>query len=322
MESGVAGGDKMKVLVDKIIRTLEDPKKIIPFLASKGCFNFLSDKLYLKLMYTGNTGKILHYNHPERFNEKIQWLKLNDRRDIYTILADKIAVKDYISNLFGEDYIIKTLGVWDKPEDINFDMLPKQFVLKCNHNSGLGMCICKDKTKINTNEVVANLRTGLEQDYYITGREWQYKKINRKVFAEQFMCDDSGHDLKDYKLFIFSGKVKCIQVDIDRFTNHKRNFYDTEWNFIPFTTLYPNDPSIKVEKPECLDTLVTLGETIARNINCPPFLRTDFYVINGKVYFGEVTFHHGSGFEQFYPDEWDYKLGEWLVLPLDQKTDH
>lgn len=272
-----------------------------------------ADKVYLKIFYKHKQGESLNFSNPVTFNAKTQWLKLYDRKDIYTTMVDKYEVKSIISKCIGEEHIIPTIGCWDKFEDIDFTKLPEKFVLKTNHDSG-GVLICKDKTKIDYKEEKKKFNRKLNTNYYYNGREWPYKNVKPRILAEAYMEDVEGEDLKDYKVYVFNGKVKCIHVDYDRFTNHRRNFYDCEWNYLPFTTLYPTDPEYIIEKPEQLGEMIHFAEAITRSINTPAFLRVDFYIIKGKVYFGETTFYHGSGLERFYPAEWGRVLGDWMRL--------
>lgn len=299
----------------KIVETLKNPWKLFYLAAARGLFTRMPDDQYLKCMFRARMGRKLDLDNPQTFNEKIQWLKLYDRRPEYTMMVDKYKVRNYIAEKLGEEYLIPLLGVWDDPDDIDFDALPNQFVLKCNHNSGLGMCICKDKSKLDIKKVRDELRKGLKQDYYLTGREWPYKDVPRKIICEKYMEDSTTGALNDYKVFIFNGKASCIQVDYDRFTDHHRNFYNTDWKYIPFTTCYPTNPSHVVERPDALEEMLELAKKIAGNLGNPPFVRTDFYIVDGNVYFGEITFYHGSGYETFIPEEYDTTLGGWIVLP-------
>ena len=294
-----------------------DPNYRFSFLAARGRYNNMPDEEFLKKKFKSVMGKELNLNNPQTFNEKLQWLKLYDRKPEYTIMADKYRVRDYIKNTIGEEYLIPLLGVWDDPEEIDFDALPDKFVLKCNHNSGLGMCICKDKSKLNIKKVKQALKKGLEQDYYLTGREWPYKDVPRKIIAEKFMVDESGTELKDYKIMCFNGKAKCSFVCSERFskTGLKVTFFDREWNRMPFERCYPQSKE-KLEKPKNYELMLKLAEQLSASVT---FLRVDFYEINGKPYLGELTFHPGSGFEKFSPEEWDYKLGEMLKLPVSEK---
>ena len=275
----------------------------------------VNDEEYLKSCYKVRFGVQLNLDNPQTFNEKMQWLKIHNRDERYTNLVDKCKVKEFIKESIGEKYLIPTIDVWDNPDKIDFDVLPNQFVLKCNHNSGLGMFICKDKNSINQRHIVSELKKGLRQDYYIINREWPYKNVQRRVIAEEYIKDPSNKDLKDYKVFVFNGVARFVQVDIDRFSNHKRNFYSREWEYVPFTTLYPTAPDVSIAKPEKLDELLTLSEKIAYDIGIPPFLRVDFYIVANQILFGEITFYHGGGNEQFYPEEYNRKLGDMIMLP-------
>lgn len=270
------------------------------------CSNLFPDKLYLQIMYFLACGKKLDLKHPKTFNEKLQWLKLYNHNPLYTTMVDKVEAKKYVAKKIGEEYIIPTLGVWDEPEDIDFEKLPNQFVLKCNHNSGLGMCICKDKNQLNIEKAKSELKKGLCQNYYKYWREWPYKNIKRKILAEKFMVDESGTELKDYKIFCFDGNPQIIEVDYGRFINHMRNVYDTDWNFIAMQIEFPNDPNHIIARPEKLNEMLALARKLSEGI---PHVRVDFYSINDRIYFGELTFFHGSGMEKFNPNEWDERLG-------------
>ena len=207
--------------------------------SSFGMYNDMPDDVYLKRKYEACLGKELNLENPQTFNEKLQWLKLHDRKPEYTMMVDKYRVREYIARTIGEEYLIPLLGVWEDPEDIDFDALPEQFVLKCNHNSGLGMCICKDKTKLDIEKVKRELRKGLAQDYYLTGREWCYKNVVRCVIAEKYIQDSHGK-LDDYKLMCFNGNVRCSFVCSDRFSPKGLHvtFFDRDWKVIPFERHY------------------------------------------------------------------------------------
>lgn len=276
-----------------------------------GLCDNLPDDEYLSRMYKIRIGRNLNLNNPQTFNEKIQWLKLYDRKDIYTLMVDKYLVKDYVANIIGKEYIIPTIGVWDNVEEIDFHSLPDRFVLKCNHNSGRGLCICKDKSKFDINKAKIELTKGLSQNYYYHGREWPYKRVNRKIIAEQYMEDDSG-ELMDYKLMMFNGVFKCAFTCTERFSSDglKVTFFDKEWHMMPFERHYPSSKA-KIEKPVSYELMIKFAEKLSKNI---PFVRVDFYEVKGKPYFGELTFYPGGGMEEFTPEEWDYKLGSWINL--------
>lgn len=271
----------------------------------------LPDKLFLKMMFKRRMGYKLNLKNPQTFNEKLQYLKLYDRRPEYTIMVDKYAAKKYVADKIGEEYIIPTLGVWNKPEDINFDRLPNQFVLKCTHDSGT-VIICKDKPKFDIKNVRKKLKKYLNQNYYLAGREWPYKNVPRRIIAEQYMEDTAIHELRDYKIFNFNGVSKLIQMDYNRFVKHMRKLYTPEWNEFDFELNYPADKNIKFDKPAALAEMLQLAKKLSTDI---PFLRTDFYCINGKIYFGELTFYPEAGFGKFQPEIYDKKLGSWINIP-------
>lgn len=298
----------------KVFKLLTDKNYRFNVLANYGFFNHWSDEKFLKRKFKAVFGYELNLNNPQTFNEKLQWLKLHDRNPLYTTLVDKYAVKKWVADKIGPEYIIPTLGVWDSPDEIDFDKLPNQFVLKCNHNSGLGMCICKDKSKLDIKKVKKELKRGLKQDYYLTNREWPYKNVPRKIIAEKYMVDEgSPQGLKDFKFMCFDGKVKCSFVCTERFATDglKVTFYDTSWNVMPFERHYPRSKTPLV-KPFNYDEMVILAEKLSEDI---PFVRVDFYSVKGKTYFGEMTFFPGAGLEEFTPFEWDKKIGDWLILP-------
>lgn len=276
-------------------------------------YNDLSDYEFLCKKYEVKFGEKLNLENPKRFNEKLQWLKLYDRKPEYSIMADKYLVKDYVAKIIGEKYIIPTIEVWNDSEDIDFCSLPNQFVLKCNHNSGLGMYICRNKEKIDIKEVKENLNKGLKQNYYLTNREWPYKNISRKIIAEQYMQDET-EGLTDYKVHNFNGVPQFILVCKDRFKNSglTEDFYTPEWQRMEVKRPNCTNSKEMMEKPKELDEILELSKKLSKGI---PFVRTDFYIINHQVYFSEMTFYPASGFEKYEPDEWDYIFGSYLKLP-------
>lgn len=288
-------------------------QKIIQALMLQKWSKIVPDRLYLKILYNSFIGERLDLENPLTFNEKLQWLKLHEHRAEYTMMVDKYLVREYVKNLIGEEYLIPLIGVWNTPEEIDFNALPNQFVMKCNHNSGTGMCICKDKAQANFSEIKKNLWKGLREDYYYLGREWPYKDVPRKIVCEKYMDDGSG-EIKDFKFMCFAGKVKCSFVCSDRFDKKGLHvtFYDKDWNIMPFERHYPK-VNIPHQKPVCYDEMLSLAEILSKDI---PFVRVDLYEIKGKVYFGELTFFPGSGLEEFTPKEWDKKLGDWIKLPI------
>lgn len=280
------------------------------------------DKLWVLHKYKLVFHKPLNLDNPQGFNEKLQWLKLYDRNPLYTTLVDKYAVKDWVAERIGREHIIPTLGVWDKFDDIDFDSLPNQFVLKCTHDSG-GLAIVTDKNAFLADDEAGGqkgitvarkkLTKSLKRNYYYLGREWPYKNVPPRIIAEKYMVDESGTELKDYKVHNFDGEPKLISVDYGRFTEHKRNLYGTDWSFIDAQIQYQKDANHVIDRPKTLEKMLECAKVLSRGI---PYVRTDFYSIDDKVLFGEMTFYHGSGFEKFSPEEFEKKLGELINVPV------
>lgn len=284
----------------------------------KNYLSFLPDKLYLSLRYRCQVGYWIDWKNPKTFTEKIQWLKVYNRRLEYTTMVDKYAVKKYVADRIGEEYIIPTLGVWDNPEDIDWDSLPSQFVLKTTHGGGgCGVVICRDKKKIDRRGAIAKLRSSYNSDIYLNLREWPYKNVPKRVIAEKFMVSVesiASNDLPDYKFFCFNGEPKYCQVIRDRHTEETIDFYDMEWRHQEFVGLNPvaSNGLIPIARNEHLDEMINICRVLA---NDTPFVRVDLYVVDEKVYFGELTFYPASGFGTFTPKEWQHKLGDLLTLP-------
>lgn len=301
-------------MFDRIKRNFKSKESIVLMLMAHGFFNRMSDEKYLRLKYKMIFGKELNLNNPQTFSEKVQWLKLYDRRPEYTIMVDKYAVKAYVEKLIGKKYIIPTIGVWDNPDDIDFSTLPDRFVLKCNHNSGLGMFICKDKKTIDEKKVRADLAAGLKENFFLRGREWPYKNVPHKIIAEKYMEDRVTGELRDYKFFCFNGEVKALFIASDRQSEDeetKFDFFDADYNHLPFTNGHPN-ASITPQKPICFEEMKRLASILSKGI---PQVRVDFYEVDGQVYFGELTLSHWSGMTPFKPDKWDLVFGKWITLP-------
>ena len=273
-------------------------------------FNILPDKLYLELKYYYYFHKRLDLKNPKTFNEKINWLKLYDRKDIYTTMVDKYEVKKYVAKKIGDKYIIKTLGIFDNFNEIDFDKLPNKFVIKCTHDSG-GLVVCKDKKNLNVVETRKKIERSLKNNYYYHAREWPYKNVKPRILVEEYMEDSIFKELRDYKFFCFNGIPKLMFIATDRSKHEtKFNFYDMNFNLLPFKQHYPND-SREILKPKCFSEMIDLSKKLSTNI---PFVRVDFYEVDGKVYFGELTFSHFSGMMPFEPEEWDMKIGNYLDI--------
>ena len=287
-------------------------KRVISYMNKNGLLNFLSDRSYLKLMYRVKLDKKLNLENPETYNEKLQWLKLYDRNPLYTKLVDKYEVKDFISEKIGSEYLIKTLGVWDSFDDIDFDKLPDKFVLKCTHDSG-GIVICTDKKKFDIKEAKEKIMKCFKNNYYYLGREWPYKDVKPRIIAEEYMEDSKDKELRDYKFFCFDGKVKMLFIATNRQGQGDTyfDFYDENFKHLPFTNGHPNAP-VMPYIPKNAKKMIELASKLSSGI---PQVRIDFYNVDDKIYFGEMTFFHWSGLVKFEPEEWDRKIGKWIKLP-------
>jgi hypothetical protein len=297
----------------EIRKVLKDPKYYSILALGKVLPNTISaDVVYLKILYRNRMGKKLNLDNPKTYNEKLQWLKLYNRRPEYTQMVDKYAVKEYVARQIGKQYIIPTLGVWEHFDEIDFDALPNQFVLKCTHDSG-GLVVCTDKSQFDKVDAKGKIEHALKRKYYLNTREWPYKDVKPRIIAEQYMVDESGYELKDYKFFVFDGVVKAMYVATDRGAHTETcfDFFDREFNHLPFTNGHSN-ANHYIEKPQNFEKMIELAEWLGRGM---PHARIDFYNIKGQIYFGEITFFHWSGLKPFEPDVWDYKFGSWIKLP-------
>ena len=290
---------------------------------SRRATSLLSDKSYIKKLYLRQMGKVLNLDNPKTFTEKLQWLKLYDRKPEYTKMVDKYAVREYIKSLveskgntcsdLGLNFI-PLLGVWDRAEDIDFATLPNQFVLKCNHDNG--PIICKNKNTFNSEGARNELRKKLKMNYYKFSREWPYKNVKRKVICEKYMDDGSEEALTDYKFFCFNGNVRLLYVSNTVDSKLYLDFFDE--NFRHLDLERKDHPSVlrvknlSFSKPNKFEEMKKIAAILTQGI---PSVRCDFYEINGEIYFGELTFFTAGGFIPFYPEEWDLKLGDMIDLP-------
>ena len=293
---------------------IANPSRILLGLERRGWFRRLPDALHLKIIFRITMGYPLNLRNPRTFSEKLNWLKLYGHPEQYTDLVDKYGVRQYIADTIGEEYSIPLLGVWDKFEEIDFSKLPDQFVLKCTHDSG-SCVICTDKNTFDFPSTERKLKKCLKKNMNYRLIERQYNNVKPRIICEQYMVDESGTELKDYKIYCFHGKPKIIQVIFDRFTEAKCNLYDTEWNYIPVSKTYPTDPDAVVNKPNKLEEMLHLAKTLSGDF---PFVRVDLYSIGDRIYFGELTFTPASGFGRFVPEKYDLEVGNWLELPAEK----
>lgn len=274
-------------------------------------FYFLfSDKKFLECRFFLEMGKKLDIKNPQTFNEKLQWLKLYDRKPIYTTMVDKVAVKDYVAKIIGEEYIIPTLGTWKSFDEINFEKLPNQFVLKSSNGGGnTGVIICKDKDTLDKKQAKKKLEKSLNTSIYKYYKEWPYKSVDLQILAEEIIIDESSSSLVDYKFYCFNGEPKLLFVATGRGEDVKFDYYDMNFNRLPIKKGHKDNSKYGIEKPINFDKMIDIAEKLSQGI---PHVRIDLYNVKGKIYFGEITFYTGSGFSPFEPDEWDYTLGSWI----------
>lgn len=294
----------------KFKRILKNPLMLFHTLGHRGWFNWMDDERYLRIAFRIRMGERLNLENPQTLNEKLQWLKLNDHRPEYSTMVDKYEAKKYISNIIGEEYVLPALGVWDSFDKINFDNLPNQFVLKCTHDSG-GIVICRDKSEFDFSKARKKINKCLKHNYFYGSREWAYKNVKPRIIAEPYILDESGIELKDYKIFCFNGVPDYVEVDFNRWIEHKLNPYDFEWNPLNFCDDSKNDYSADIPKPKNLEKMRELAGTLSKGY---PFLRVDFYSIYDKIYVGELTLQPGSGYIQYNPKDRDLYYGKKLKL--------
>lgn len=299
---------------------LKDPRKLYAFLSKRGLLDWMPDKQYLKMTYRIKHGVKLNLDAPETFNEKIQWLKVYDRKPLYTTMVDKYEAKAYVAGIIGQEHIIPTLGVWDHFDDIDFSNLPDQFVLKCTHDSG-GVVICRDKNSLDREKARRKLERSLENNYYRLSREWPYKNVRRRILAEAYMEDnavqadsDGKKNLTDYKFFCFNGEPKLLYIStgLENHSTAKISFYDLDGKEMPF---HRKDyaPYHDAAIPANFGELRDAASKIAAEVGSP-FVRVDLYSINGMVYFSEITFSPCGGNIPFDPESADGELGKWLKI--------
>ncbi len=298
-------------VIKKVKRYVTDPIFRFNVNSMIGLYNKLSDEKYLKKQFMLNTGQKLDLTNPIGFNAKMQWLKLYNRQDIYTTMVDKYSVKSYLTPIIGKEHIAGLLGAWTDPDDIEFAKLPDKFVLKTTHGCG-GMFICRDKKKLDFLSVKKQLKKALKRNYYNSCREWPYKNVKPRIIAEEYLQDGDSKILNVYKVFCFSGVPYLIQtIQNDKTRDETIDYFDTKWNLLKLKQNFPNS-KVPLKRPKTLDEILELSKACSRDI---PFVRTDWYEVNGNVIFSEFTFFSDAGLAKFYPSKWDIVLGNMINLP-------
>lgn len=290
-----------------------DKKRILKEL--KYALRFLPDKVYIQLYYFAAFKKLCNLKSPQTYNEKLNWLKLYDHNPLYTKLVDKFEVKSYVAEKIGEEYVIPTLSVVGTDfDEIDFDNLPNQFVIKCTHDSE-GLVIVKDKGKLNKEVVKKKIAKALDFNFYYIGREWPYKDVKPRIIVEEYLEDHTDGELRDYKFFCFDGEPKAMFIASGRAKgNTKFDYFDLKFNHLNIRQHYPN--AKEVRKPINFEKMIELSRKLSKGF---PHVRVDFYEVDGRIYFGELTFYHFSGFQPFIPNKWDKIFGDWLKLPSIKK---
>jgi hypothetical protein len=296
----------------RIIRAVKNPRLVAIKIMRSSFFNRIPDNIYLKIQYKLHIGKSIDFKNPKTFNEKLQWLKLYDRKPEYTRYVDKYEVRPYISQTIGEEYLIPLLGVYNSVDEIDFDKLPNQFVLKCTHGSHCNI-ICTNKDELDIEEAKKKLSRWMKKSWFWFGREWPYRNLKPRIICEKFLEDETSNGLIDYKFMCFNGQAKCIFVCSNRnsATGTNIDIYDMDWELIPCEREINTASNSIISKPTNFDLMVKYAEILAKNI---PFVRVDFYEVEKKLYFGEITFFPAAGFERFVPDSYDDLFGSWISL--------
>lgn len=280
------------------------------YLQNHGYLDRLSDKKYCSIVLYSRTGKFPNYKHPLGFNEKMQWLKLYNRKPELTQLVDKLYAKKIVSSVLGSDYVIPTLRIWNSIDEIDFSELPNQFVLKCNHDGGV--IICRNKKSFDFESAKKELSKRISTNYFDHAREWPYKNIKPVIFAEPYVKDRNNDNLPVYKFLCFNGSPRIIQtIQNDKTSNETIDYFDLEWNLLDLRQNYENSPH-PFEKPKLLKQMIETANQLCKGY---PFIRIDLYQVNDSVKFSEFTLFSDAGFESFHPDYWDRKLGSWITLP-------
>ena len=300
-------------LTNKITKIIKNPKWLVVYLNNRG-FHLLNDEDYLKLLFKLNTGKKLNLDSPKTYNEKLQWLKLYNREDIHTTMVDKYEAKKYVAKIIGKEYIIPTLGVYNNFDEIDFEKLPSQFVIKCTHDSG-GLSICRNKKTFDKEAAKKKINKCLKRNFYWSSREWPYKNVKPRIIVEKYMKDVKESELRDYKFFCFDGKIGIVLVCTNRQTDLEETWLDENFHLINLREGGHKNRT-DLDKPARYEQMKKIAKKLSKGM---PHVRVDLYEINGRVYFGEMTFFPASGFERFDDEAWNKKLGDLIILPKDHK---
>lgn len=306
----------LKKLNQKIKTVINNPASV-PIKLLYALSPLIGDKIYLKMLFPLKTGYKLDLDNPKTYNEKLQWLKLNYRKPELNNMVDKYEAKIFAASIIGEEYIVKNYGVWDGFDDIDFDILPNQFVLKTTHDQG-GVVICRDKSKFDYATAKKKLTKHLKFKHYYLTREWPYKDVPPRIIAEELLVDNNKGDIWDYKFYCFDGVPKVMLIATDRSKGDVRfDYFDMDFNQIELQQ--GGEKSCRVfEKPVNFDLMIELASNLSKNL---PHVRVDFYDINGKILFGEMTFFDSGGMAEFEPEKWDYTFGSWIDLESVEKND-
>jgi len=291
---------------------IREPSTIIRALNKIGMLKWIPDEKYIKWRYFIEFRKKLNLDNPTTFNEKIQWLKLHDRNDKYTKLVDKLEVRDFVKSKVGSDYLVPLLGAWDNVNEIDWNSLPKEFVIKCTHDSG-GLIICTDKNKLDIKKAKKKIQRSLSVNYYYSGREWPYKNVQPRIIAEKLLEQRDYQELRDYRFFCFHGEPKFVAVDfsINDKNKTRRNLYDMDWKLLPAEISYPRELNIKLIKPQKFEQMIDLSRRLSEGI---PHVRIDFYYVNNEIIFGEMTFYHQGVLSKINPESFNHKLGDLIKI--------
>lgn len=293
------------------MKSLKIDKQTLFDFTKVGPFKEMPDAQFIRLQYALKMKKDLNLDNPSSYNEKLQWLKLHDRNPLYTKLVDKYAVREFVTNRIGAEYLIPQYGVYESYDAIDFGALPDAFVLKMTHTSG-GVYVTKNKDEIDHEKWRKEIDEWLQSNYYWAHREWPYKDVPPRILAEKFMVDESGTDLKDYKFFCFDGEPKMLFVGSQRATDLRFDFFDMSFNHLPVKQQTKNSET-EIKKPKGFEEMIKIARKLSKGL---PHVRVDLYDINGQIYFGELTFYHNGGHEPFIPDSFDMDLGAFLNLPV------